>query len=215
MKDIAILGIGGFAREVATIIKAINSIKPTWNLLGFVDNSVRKGTIINGYPVIGNDEQLLSDNRELALVLSFGSPELKKRLHLFFKNTNIYFPPLIHPSTIVGDIDFIRIGSGSIICAGCILTTNIVLDDFVTLNLKCTVGHDTVIGKYSSFMPSVNISGDVFIGECVYVGTGAKLINRIKIGDNSIIGAGAVVTKNLPENCTAVGVPARPIKFNK
>ena len=80
------------------------------------------------------------------------------------------------------------------------------------LNLGCTVGHDTIIGAYSAFMPSVNISGEVNIKEGVYVGTGAKIINQITIGEKTIIGAGAVVAKKLPSNCTAVGVPARVIK---
>ena len=64
-------------------------------------------------------------------------------------------------------------------------------------------------------MPSVNISGEVKIEEGVYVGTGAKIINQLEIGKNTIVGAGAVVAKSLPADCTAVGVPAKPIKFNK
>ena len=63
-------------------------------------------------------------------------------------------------------------------------------------------------------MPSVNISGEVLIKECVYVGTGAKIINLLTIEENTIIGAGAVVAKSLPANCTAVGIPAKPIKFH-
>ena len=78
----------------------------------------------------------------------------------------------------------------------------------------CTVGHDTQIEKYCSLMPSVNVSGEVLIKESVFIGTGSKIVNQIKIGCNSIIGAGAVVTRSIPSNCTAVGVPAKPIKFN-
>ena len=63
-------------------------------------------------------------------------------------------------------------------------------------------------------MPGVNISGEVYVHECVYVGTGAKLINQLEIGSHTVIGAGAVVTKSLPVNCTAVGVPAKIIKVN-
>ena len=62
-------------------------------------------------------------------------------------------------------------------------------------------------------MPSVNISGEVTIGEGVYIGTGAKLINQIEVGEYTIVGAGAVITKTLPSKCTAVGTPAKPIKF--
>ena len=87
------------------------------------------------------------------------------------------------------------------------------IKDFVTLNLMCTVGHDTEIGNYCSFMPSVNISGEVKTNEGVYVGTGAKIINQLEIGENTIVGAGAVVAKSLPAHCTAVGVPAKPIKY--
>ena len=76
------------------------------------------------------------------------------------------------------------------------------------------VGHDSVIGDYSAFMPSVNISGEVTIGKGVYVGTGAKIINQLGIGEYTIVGAGAVVAKSLPAHCTAVGVPAKPIKFH-
>jgi serine acetyltransferase len=95
------------------------------------------------------------------------------------------------------------------------ITTNVKINDFVILNLQCTVGHDTVINNLAAFMPSVNISGEVNIGEGVYVGTGAKIINQLEIGDYTIVGAGAVVAKSLPAHCTAVGVPAKPIKFHE
>lgn len=84
----------------------------------------------------------------------------------------------------------------------------------MTSNLGCAVGHDTVIKKYAALMPSVNISGDVTIGEGVYIGTGTKIINQLEIGEYAAVGAGAVVCKTLPGHCTAVGVPARMIKFN-
>jgi len=63
-------------------------------------------------------------------------------------------------------------------------------------------------------MPTVNISGEVDIQKGVYVGTGAKIINQLTIGEYTIVGAGAVVAKSLPKNCTAVGIPAKPIKFH-
>jgi sugar O-acyltransferase (sialic acid O-acetyltransferase NeuD family) len=126
---------------------------------------------------------------------------------------NVKFPTLIHPSVICSD-DFVSIGKGCIICAGTVLTCNIEIQDFVILNLMCTVGHDTIIKHYSSAMPSVNISGEVIIHQGVYIGTGAKIINQLEIGRNTVVGAGAVVSKSLPSNCTAVGIPAKIIKQN-
>ena len=64
------------------------------------------------------------------------------------------------------------------------------------------------------FMPAVNISGEVVIKDKVYVGTGAKIINKLKIGSETIVGAGAVVSKNIGDKCTVVGIPAKPIKFH-
>lgn len=59
----------------------------------------------------------------------------------------------------------------------------------------------------------MNISGNVDIGECAEMGTGMQIIQGKKIGAGSIVGAGAVVVKDIPENCTAVGSPAKPIKY--
>lgn len=213
-KKIAIAGSGGFAKEVLTVITAINSVEDQYEFVGFIDKSIKMG-LINGYPILGDDVTINNSTDEaLSIVIAVGEPWLKKRIREKYTNQLIDFPTLIHPSVIIGNKDFVDIGEGCIICAGVIITSNVVIKDFVTINLCCTVGHDTVIERYSSFMPSVNISGEVSVEEGVYVGTGTKIINRLRLGTNSIIGAGAVVAKDLPANCTAVGIPAKPIKFH-
>ncbi len=213
MKDIVIVGAGGFGREVKTIIDAINLKNKTYNFLGFYDDTITKGTLINNFPILGNLKELNDLKTATEVLISIGDPNSKSKIIRSLKNELLIFPTLIHPSVIISDDDVI-IDNGSIICAGTIITCNIKIGKFVTLNLMCTVGHDTVIGDYSSFMPSVNISGEVHIEERVYVGTGAKIINKLSIGKATIVGAGAVVSKSLPANCTAVGIPAKPIKFN-
>lgn len=212
-KKIAVIGSGGFAREVLTIIEAINQKENKYEFVGFIDRNQSDNTI-NGYSVIGTDETVNQINHPLSVVIAVGEPWLKQKIREKYNNPLIDFPTIIHPASIIGDINRIHIGKGCIICAGCIITTDITIHDFVTLNLMCTVGHDSVISNYSSFMPSVNISGEVTIGNGVYVGTGAKIINQVVIGENTIVGAGAVVAKSLPANCTAVGIPAKPIKFH-
>lgn len=213
MEKIAIVGAGGFAREILTLINDINKLNPLYEVVGFVDSD--KSKTIHGLPVIGDDDEVNATTEPLSLVIAVGEPHLKERIHRKFTNALISFPTLIHPSVIIGDKETVKIGEGCIICAGNILTTDIKLHDFITLNLACTIGHDTEISDYSSFMPSVNISGEVNVGKCVYVGTGAKIINQVDICEGTIVGAGAVVAKSLPANCTAVGVPAKPIKFHQ
>ncbi|MFW2134689.1 acetyltransferase [Chryseobacterium sp. TY4] len=214
MKNIAIFGAGGFGREVKLIIDAINKHNPhTYKLLGFFDDAFPKGKLINGLPILGGLTDLNNFSEDLAIAISIGEPQLKKKIINKINNKQISYPSLIHPNCSIG-ADEVFIGEGTIICEGTILTCNIQIGNFAILNLYCTVGHDVTIGDYSSFMPSVNISGEVLIENAVYVGTGAKIINRLSIGENTIVGAGAIVSKSLPSNCTAVGIPAKPIKFH-
>jgi sugar O-acyltransferase (sialic acid O-acetyltransferase NeuD family) len=213
MKNIAIIGAGGFGREVKTILDSINKVTPSYFFVGFYDDGLQKGEIVNGFPVLGGVEDINEINEDCSIVIAIGDPKIKSSIFNKISNARIDFPNVIHPNVLISD-DFVEIGVGNIICAGCIITCNIVIKDFVILNLMCTVGHDTTIASFSSFMPSVNISGEVLIEERVYVGTGAKIINQLEIGQNTIVGAGAVVSKSLPENCTAVGIPAKPIKFH-
>lgn len=215
MKDIAIFGIGGFGREVLALIKDINIVKPTWNVLGFFDDGYEKGIMVNGYPNLGKADDLNQWGKPISIAVAIGSPVIKRSVLDKIVNPFVDYPTLIHPSVWIGDKDFVEIGEGCILCAGVMITTNVLIKEFAILNLQCTVGHDTIINRNAAFMPSVNISGEVNIGEGVYVGTGAKIINQLEIGEYTIVGAGAVVTKSLPARCTAVGVPAKPIKFHK
>lgn len=213
MEKIVIVGAGGFGREVKMLIDQINLKEHKYEFLGFYDDGFEKGTTINNNQVLGSIEDLANSSQELNVVVAIGSPEIKRKIVEKLTSATIKFPTLIHPSVLIGD-EFVSIANGCIICAGTIITCNIEIKDFVILNLMCTVGHDTVINSFASFMPSVNISGEVVIHEEVYVGTGAKIINQLEIGKQTIVGAGAVVSKTLPEKCTAVGIPAKPIKFH-
>lgn len=213
MEKIAIIGAGGFGREIKMLIDQINRVTPSYQIVGFYDDDSSLPSKINGVPFLGTLDNLINSKESISLAMGIANPAVKSDIIDKLKGKDFQYPVLKHPSGIIGTDD-VSIGEGTIICAGNIITCNISIGKFVTLNLSCTLGHDTIIQDYCSFMPTVNISGEVEIAEKVYVGTGAKIINQLEIGENTIIGAGAVVSKSLPPNCTAVGVPARPIKFH-
>lgn len=213
MKKIAIIGAGGFGREVKMLIDHMNQKENQFELIGFFDDKEYDGQI-NGLPYLGKVSSVNDIDYPLAVTVAIANPKVKKKIIDSIINPNIEFPNLIHPTVIIGD-DHVKLGKGNIICANVVITVDIEIEDFVILNLFCTVGHDTKVKSYSSFMPAVNISGEVVINNGVYAGTGAKIINLLEIGENTIIGAGAVVSKSLPANCTAVGIPAKPIKFHE
>ena len=200
--------------EVAGLIEAVNNARVRWELIGFFDDGETPGRFVNGYPVLGGMEELNAWPSSLSVVLAIGTPKTKRDVFHRIINPRISYPVLIHPSVIIGSPKYVDMGQGTIVCAGSILTTHISIGRHVLLNLACTVGHQSQIGDFSSFMPTCNISGEVNIGEGAFWGTGAKIINRRTVGCNVTVGAGAVVIDDLPENVTAVGVPARVIQRN-
>lgn len=217
---LVIVGAGGFGREVKWLIERCNreQIKNTgysmWDLLGFIDDGIPKGRTINGLPVLGGREWVLNLERECAVVCALGRAKSRKRMiDELSKNKRIFFPNVIDPSVIMAED--ISLGKGNIICSGSILTVNIQIHDFAILNLDCTVGHDTVINSFVTLYPSVNLSGGVTVGECCEIGTGCHVIQNIEIGSQVILGAGAVVIRDIPENCVAAGNPAKVIKVQE
>lgn len=213
MKDIVIFGAGGFGREVLWLINEINLRTPEWNIIGFVDdNEEMQGKLVHGIPVIGNSDFLLNYDKKIYLACCIGSSCTRKKIiNKLSVNQNILFPNLISPDARLSSC--ITCGRGCIICASSILTVDIKIGNYVIVNLDCTIGHDAVLHDYVTLYPSVNVSGCVTIGKSSEIGTGANIIQGILIGENTFIGAGAVVVKDIPCKCTAVGCPAKPIKY--
>jgi sugar O-acyltransferase (sialic acid O-acetyltransferase NeuD family) len=211
MKPIVIFGAGAFAREVLFLIEDINRSKPEWEVIGFLDDGPLAGSAsVRGLPILGGRDWLRRTSRKVHVVFGLSSPRVKREVALTLAEDVAGFPKLIHPSVIRSEN--VELGEGVVVTAGNILTTDIYLGDHTLLNLMCTVGHDVVLHDYASVAPGVNVSGCVEIGAGCEIGTGAKIIQNITIGEWSVVGAGAVVTSDLPANCTAVGVPAKVIK---
>ena len=209
MKDIAIIGAGGLAREVAFLIDDINRHNPQWNVLGFVEQDAdRVGQEVGKYSVFCTEDDLA--RRAMAAVIGIGNPAtIASVMQRLSSLPNLEFPNLIHPN-VVGDMQRISLGQGNIICAGNVLTTDIALGSFNLLNISCTVGHDTVIGDGCVINPGVNISGGVTVENGVLIGTGATILQYRRIGENAVVGAGAMVARDVKPGVTVMGVPARP-----
>ena len=123
----------------------------------------------------------------------------------------LHFATLTDPSAELSQS--VTAGEGCIICAGNILTVDISIGNHTIINLDCTVGHDAVLGDFVTLYPGVHISGNVAVGNATEIGTGTQVIQGIHIGKESVIGAGAVVVRDIPDGCTAVGNPAKVIKY--
>ncbi|MCM1262458.1 MAG: acetyltransferase [Butyrivibrio sp.] len=213
MKDIIIFGAGGLGREVTWLIERINQRQEEkWRILGFLDDGVEKGTVVQGFQVLGGIDYLKGVSRSIAVVCAVGNAGIRYNIiEKIRENKFLNFPNLFDPDVVYSDS--INIGQGNIICAGAILSVNVEIGDFCLIDWNCTVGHETKINSFVTLYPSVNVSGSVVINEITEVGTGTHIIQGKAIGSRSIIGAGSVVIRNIPDCCTAVGNPAVPIKF--
>lgn len=207
-KQLAIFGAGGLGRELKSWIEKIES----YRLIGFFDDHVAAGSDVGGVPVLGGVNDISRyTSKELNMVIALGIPEARAVvMNKLDTIPNLSFPVLIHPKAIIDDVATVRLGKGTVVTAGCVLTTNISIGNHVLVNLNATIGHDCEVGDGCCIMPGVNLSGQVTVGKHVLLGTGSCVLNNLNIGDYARVGAGAVVTRSLSANCTAVGVPAKP-----
>jgi len=193
----ALIGAGGFARE----IKA------------HVGDDIVKCFVDDKY-WIENSEciHLLStfNPAEYEVLVAIADPTDRHDMVQRLPKETKYFT-FIHPTAQILGSD-VSIGEGSIICAGCILTTNVKVGRHVHLNLLTTIGHDCEIGDYFTTAPGVKISGNCTIYDCVYIGTNASVKEKISIHSSTTIGLNSGVVKHIEESGVYVGTPAKKIK---
>ena len=214
MKDLIISGSGGLGRETAWTAERINAVSPEWNILGFMDDNLQvQGKIIDGYRVIGTTAAA-RNYPDAYYVCAIGSARIRRIVVEKIKSiADVKFATLIDPASAFGR-ERIEIGEGCIICANTYITLDIKIGNHVYIGGNATVGHDAQIGDFVTMYPAAVLSGSTHVGADCELGTGSRVIQGLSIGNGTIIGAGAVVVRNMPPDCTAVGVPAKPIKMH-
>jgi len=211
MKDLAIYGAGGFGREIACLINAINQIEPTWNLIGYFDDGCPVGK--NNYygNVIGNLEKLNNYAQKLSIVMAIASPNALENLTQKITNPLIYFPNIIAPNVLFFDRNSVMWGQGNVLGFGARISCLTNLGNFNLLNGCVSLGHNVVIGNYNVMQPETRISGDTIIGNNNFFGARSLVLQGLKIGDHTRIGAGSVVIRKTKDEVSYFGNPAKII----
>jgi sugar O-acyltransferase (sialic acid O-acetyltransferase NeuD family) len=191
--ELALYGYGGHAREVAAQID-----QP---ITFFVDD---KYLTEETKPISEFDP-----TKYLIMVAVADSKDRFDMVQRLPKETQFF--TFIHPTALIFD-DNVQVGVGSFIGANSILTTNIKLGRHTILNRGNQIGHDSEIGDYFSAMPGAIVSGNVTIGDCVYMGTNSAIKEKLSIHSLSTIGMNSCVIKHIKEPGVYVGVPAKKIK---
>jgi sugar O-acyltransferase (sialic acid O-acetyltransferase NeuD family) len=202
-----VFGAGGHGRETAWL--AENAWRDVPEIVFLVDDQRYASRPVDGHPVrLLGDEEFGPDSR---FVVAVGDPAARRRVAGVFESRGASAATIVHPG--VERSARVAIGAGAVVFPGSVLTTNVTIGRHAHLNAACTVSHDSRVGDFSSLSPGVHVAGNVHIGEGVFVGVGASIINGsadapLVIGDDAVIAAGACVIRSVDPGSLVAGVPA-------
>jgi len=213
METLLILGAGGFGRETAQAVAAINDESPAFELLGFLDDGPRlAGAEVDGLPVLG-PTSALRRYPEAMVVVTTGSPgnyfsrkRIVERLGLPLDR----YATLVHPAASLARS--VMVGPGSVLLAGVVATASVCIGSHVAVMPGAVFTHDDVVGNYATFGSGARLAGRVAVGEGAYLGSGALVRENRMIGPWAMVGMGSVVLRDIPGGEVWAGVPARHLR---
>lgn len=201
---IIIIGAGGHAKVVYSIAK-----KNNYNIVGFYDDINMNLSSFMGYPVFHSIEELYNYNKDgVEFIVAIGDNFTRMKIvEMIEEHLSCKFISLIDPSAIV--FENVKIGEGSVIMPGAIINIDTTIGNHCIINTGAQLDHDCIMNDFSSLAPGSICGGNVCIGKLSAVCLGAKVVERCKIDDCSILGANSLLLEDLGPNCLAYGTPAK------
>lgn len=205
MRKLAVLGASGHGKVIADCAEMSG-----WDEVIFFDDAWPNIDKNGHWPVIGNTEDLLnSANGYDGVAVGIGNNSIREKKIKILSDMKINLPVIVHPSAIVSR--YASIGKGSVIIAGSVVNIGSILGEGAIINTGASVGHDCTLGNAVHVAPGAKLAGGVSVGSRSWVGVGSAVRQMLKIGSDVMVGVGAAVVKDIPDNVTSIGVPARSI----
>lgn len=209
-----IIGAGGFAKELLQILHQLNQLE---GLVFYDDVSNDPNDLLyEKFNILKNEDQVKDhfDQFDNSFIIGIGNPLQRYKMYKKFENLGGIISSCISQFARIGSYA-VHIGSGTNILDNAIISNNVIIGKGCIIYYNTVLAHDCIINDFVEISPSANLLGRCQIGSFTQIGSNSTILPDIKIGENVIIGAGAVVTKDLPDNCIAIGVPAKIIKTFK
>lgn len=204
-----IIGAGGHAKEV---IQILHKDELTSSLY-FFDNTPNASNLFLGkFPVLSSDDELKQVfSKDPRFVCAISGTSKREIFMNKIKALGGKFTSVIAPNASIGNYDVV-LADGLNVMQMVFISNNVCIGEGTLLNYGASVHHDCTVGKFCEISPKAQLLGGSSISDYVTIGAGATVLPKVKIGNNAVVAAGCVVTKNVPDNTVVAGVPGRVIK---
>ncbi len=211
MKKIFVIGSSGHAKVVIDIIEQ----EGKHEIIGLLSRDQAAGEFVYGYEILGKEAELnslLKKHPAEGYIIAVGDNATRAKAANFFEENYPQLEALsaIHPSAILGRD--VTIGAGTVVMAGTVINPSSKIGCFCIINTRASLDHDCILGNFASLAPGVTTGGDCQIRAYSAIGIGATILHGVQIGEQTVIGANALVNKNIPPFSVAYGTPAKVIR---
>jgi sugar O-acyltransferase (sialic acid O-acetyltransferase NeuD family) len=202
---VVLLGTGLYAQELTDLAAAIAGTE----VVAYCENLDRGkvGGEIDGRPIVWIDD--VPSLGEVRAACALTTTERESYVEQV-RALGIGFTRLIHPTAVIAPS--VKLGDGVVVQAGVIIGARTVLGDHVMVNRGALIGHHATFGDYVTVQPGANIGGATTIEARAYIALGAMVLDRRRVGEGALVGAGALVTRDVEPHVQVMGVPAREVK---